>query len=874
MRKFPHPEILFFLHPARESASSMLMSSGKTGHLLSLWSHEPTVADNVVDWHTDPERAAQFCPLPTDMHPALGAYLHQSGIAQLYTHQVAAWRAAREGSNLVVVTGTASGKTLCYTLPVLDQTLRDAHARALFLFPTKALTQDQYQGLTTAARSLAGDDRPALPVAIYDGDTPTADRPAIRSTARLLLSNPDMLHTGILPHHTRWAEFFRGLRCVVIDEMHVYRGVFGSHIANLLRRLKRVAAFYGSYPQFFLTSATIGNPGALAESLIELPVTVIDQDGSPRGKRHFLLYNPPITNPDLGIRASAMNESIRLTSDLLDLNVQTLLFCKARRSVEMMLKYLQQTRAEDANAMRSYRSGYLAAERRAIEHSLREGTARAVVATNALELGIDIGSMDAVILVGYPGSIASTRQQAGRAGRKHGASLAVLVASANPLDQFLMRHTQFLFERSPEQARINPDNLLIVLQHIRCAAFELPFRKGEKFGRLAAELLSALLDLLCQSGDLHTSADQYFWMADRYPAENVSLRSSSPRQVVLHLQTQGSPVAIGKLDYESALWMVHPQAIYLHSGQTYAVETLDLENNTASLKPTSVDYYTDPLKQVEIERLTLARHSVVPGGTRSFGELMVTTQVTGFRRLRWYSNEILDETELTLPATQLRTTGYWMTFSQEELAPLRAAGLWNNDPNQYGPTWPYLRKLILQRDHHTCQSCGAPESDQPLHVHHKIPLRSFPSYTQANNPENLISLCPACHRRAEQSVMIRSGLAGLAYVLHNLAPLFLMCDVNDLGAQSDPLSPLAEKQPAVVLYDLVPGGIGLSDAIYDLHETLMQRAYELVSQCTCPNGCPSCVGPAAVNGIGGKVETLALLSVLCGLPPSQAQASI
>lgn len=850
----------------------MLSLPSRTGHLLNTWNREPTVAENVVDWHVDEERLPEFVDFPTDLDPALCQYLRSKNITRLYSHQADAWKAARSGENIVAVTGTASGKTLCYNLPVLNNALKDPLARALYIFPTKALTQDQYQGLLEATNWVGIPTSARIPVSVYDGDTPAENRPSIRSKARVLLSNPDMLHTGILPHHTRWAEFFRNLRYVVIDEIHVYRGVFGSHIANLIRRLRRVAAFYGAFPQFFLTSATIANPGQLAERLIEKPVRVIDQDGSPRGKRHFLLYNPPIVNEQLGLRASPMTEAIRLTGDLLDLNVQTLLFCRTRRSVEMMLMYLQQSRGDVANELRSYRSGYLPEERRGVEQSLREGTARAVVATNALELGIDIGGMDAVLLIGYPGTIASTRQQAGRAGRKAGSSIAVMLASSQPIDQFLMQHPEFLFERSPEQALINPDNLLILLQHLRCAAFELPFRKGDHFGNLSQDLVTAVLDLLVQSGDLHASGDKFFWMADRYPAEGVSLRSSSPNQVLLHAPTENGGVRlIGQVDYESALWMVHPNAVYLHSGQMYEVQELNLENGTALLKPVEVDYYTRPDVNVEIEKISLLRETPIPGGSRNYGEVMVTTQVTGYRRMRWYTNEVLEEGKLEMPATQLRTTGYWITFDPMTVDHLRDAGLWNNDPNKYGAEWPRIRKLVLQRDHYTCQSCGAVERERPHHVHHKIPLRSFTSVEQANALDNLVTLCPACHHRVELSVLIRSGLAGLSYVLQNLSPLFVMCDISDLGAQSDPLSPLADKQPVVVIYDMVPAGIGLSEALFDMHSELVQRAYELVSHCGCQNGCPSCVGPAGINGIGGKEETLALLAALCGIP-SQGEA--
>jgi DEAD/DEAH box helicase domain-containing protein len=844
------------------------MASPPIQHLLKIWSSEPTIRDNVVVWREEAEAEAKYENFPDELFFPLRNFLvQQKGITQLYLHQADAWREARSGKNIVVVSGTASGKTLCYNLPVLDHVFRHPESRALYLFPTKALTQDQYQGLyqITSWTGLPG-DMPKIPVAVYDGDTPTNHRSGIRSNARLLLSNPDMLHTGILPHHTRWAEFFRNLDYVIIDEIHTYRGVFGSHVANVIRRLKRIAAFYGAYPQFFLTSATIGNPGTLAERLIELPVTVIDKDASPHGKRYFIFYNPPIIDPDLGIRAGSLHESIRLTSDLMDMDIQSLLFARARRTVEMMLLYLQQSHNGETSRLRAYRSGYLPKERREIEQSLRQGAARVVVATNALELGIDIGGMDAVILIGYPGTIASTRQQSGRAGRRHGESLSVLVASSNPVDQYLMQHPDFLFDRSPEQALINPDNLLILLQHLRCAAFELPFHKAAHFGNLSQDILYPILDLLDQSGEIYQSEGKYFWMSDKYPSEAVSLRSSSSRQVLLQVPGPKNNQTIGQVDYESAMWMVHPNAIYLQLGQMYEVHNLNLENNTAQLTPVEVDYFTEPKKIVDIEKISILKKSETQACVKYYGEVMVTTQVVGYRRIRWYSNEVLGEGELDLPATQLRTTGYWISLEPWTLNLLREKGQWTGDPNNYGSSWNSIRKVVLQRDRYTCQSCGAIESRQPFHVHHKIPFRLFTSPEQANQMSNLVTLCPACHKKAEVSILIRSGLAGLSYVLQNLSTLFVMCDISDLGAHYDPLSPLANKQPTVVLYDMIPAGIGLSEALYDMHDDLLHRALEFVSNCGCHNGCPSCVGPAGINGIGGKGETQSLLSVLCGTP--------
>ena len=488
-----------------------------------------------------------------------------------------------------------------------------------------------------------------------------------------MLSNPDMLHTGILPHHTVWADFLRGLRFVVIDEMHSYRGVFGSHIANVIRRLKRVAAFYGAHPQFILTSATIGNPQELAQRLVEAPVELIEQDGSARGERHFLLYNPPVIDEALGLRKSAVQESVRLARDLLASGVQSVIFARSRRSVEMLLTYLQgesrpagaaRPPAPAAEArIRGYRSGYLPSQRREIEQGLRSGALRMVVATNALELGIDIGGLGAALLVGYPGSIASVYQQAGRAGRGQAAALSVLVASPNPLDQFLAHHPDYFFGRSPEQALINPDHLLILLNHLRCALFELPFRKGEGFGALPPETVQEALEYLADSREAHVSQDRYFWMSDAYPAAGISLRSASPENVVLQT-TDDRPQIIGEVDLTSACWMVHPEAVYIHEGQQYFVHELNLEKKTATLTAVALDYYTEPQRQTEMQVLGESALEAAPGGEKGWGEVQVTTRVVGFKKLRWFTQENLGETPLDLPPTELQTTGYWITLSE------------------------------------------------------------------------------------------------------------------------------------------------------------------------------------------------------------------
>lgn len=847
--------------------------------LLSRWRSEPDTGPNVMEWRTLPARLAQFVPFPAELHPLLADSLQRRGIRALYSHQARSWEHARAGEHVVVVTGTASGKTLCYNLPVLDHLLQMPQARALYLLPTRALAQDQLAGLKSLVTGFPkGGGQWA---AIYDGDTPSNTRPAIRKNARLVLSNPDMLHLGILPHHTAWAEFLSGLQYVVMDEMHTYRGVFGSHVANVIRRLKRVAHFYGASPQFILTSATIANPAELAGLLIEERAALIEEDGSARGRKHFLIYNPPVVDNSIGLRRGLLQETSRLAQDLLDYQVQSLVFGRSRRMVEMLLSELRErSTLADAQYIRGYRSGYLPRQRREIEQGLRSGEIRLVVATNALELGIDIGGMDASLMAGFPGTIAAAWQQAGRAGRGEADSLSVLVTGADPLDQFLANHPDYFFERSPEQALINPDNLLILLGHIRCAAFELPFRDGEAFGRVDAPRLSEFLGFLEESGLLHRSGDKYFWTADQYPAQGISLRSASANTVLLHTPAEGggsdAPLeTIGEVDRASAPWMVHPGAVYLHEASAYLVKELDLEHGKAILLPFPSDYYTEPQRETSVQLASpeaLPKFEHVLGGRKYYGELLVTTQVVGYRQIRWHTRETLGMGEVNLPPSELLTMGYWLALGQDTVDELAARRLWSAAPNQYGPGWDALRERVRKRDGYRCQVCGLPETGRSHHVHHKIPFRAFLSVEQANQMQNLITLCPACHRRAETVVRIRSGLSGLAFVLGHLAPLFLMCDTGDLGVHADPQCLLAEGQPSVVLYDLAPAGIGLSERLFEIHAELMLRALELVQACGCADGCPSCVGPggaiaAPVQGgelalPGGKREALALLEIL------------
>lgn len=842
--------------------------------LINRWRHDPSILNNISTWQVIPSRSAQLEAFPPDLNQDLIEVLKSQGINQLYCHQLRCWNLLKARKNVVITTGTASGKTYCYNLPILDALLSDENSRALYLFPTKALAQDQIIKLSDISKHLKEKGKDVV-AAIYDGDTPASSRPAIRTNARILLSNPDMLHIGILPHHTNWSDFFRNLRFVVIDEAHIYRGVFGSHVTNVIRRLNRIANYYGSFPQFISTTATIANPREHIEKLTELPTILVDEDGSRRGEKHFLIYNPPISNQELGIRRSALQETIRLSDDLIAYDVQTLVFGRSRRIIELALIYLRQkTRSsliiENHNVdemIRGYRSGYLPGERRIIEKELRQGKARLVVATNALELGIDIGEINATLMIGYPGTIASTRQQAGRAGRGYKAALAILVCTSDPLDQFLANHPEFILDKSPEQALVDPNNLLILLAHIRCAAFELPFIQGESFGKLGSELTDEYLQFLENEKQIFHSKDKYFWMADQYPAQATSLRNASAHSISLQVEQDNHNHKIGEVDIQSANWLVHPKAVYLHEGQNFIVESLDLENHVAILSRKDTNYYTVPIQDIDIQLINrLAEQEIIRTNEflaiTAYGEVTVTTQVKGFRMLKWLTNEVLGIEDLEMPPSSLQTTAFWLALNENLIEKLRQEGMWLNDRNDYGPRWNKIREIVRKRDNYCCQHCGAIEKNRAHDVHHKIPLRAFTSLDQANQLDNLITLCHNCHSLAESTLRIRSGLSGLAYVLGHLAPIYLMCDPADIGIHSDTRLLLANNQPGIVIYDNIPAGIGFSERLYQITEEILLSAYELINSCPCMDGCPSCVGPGGENGAGGKQETLAIIRLL------------
>jgi DEAD/DEAH box helicase domain-containing protein len=592
---------------------------------------------------SEPARDAETAPLPEDLHPRVCEALAAQGIDELYTHQSEAWEAAARGEHLIVTTGTASGKTLAFNLPVLDALAREPKQRALYLYPTKALAQDQL-------RSLGSLRLPRLQAAIYDGDTPADRRWQIRKWANLLLSNPDMLHVGVLPHHDRWGDVLTNLRYVIVDEAHVYRGVFGSHVANVLRRLRRLARVYGAEPQFLLASATIANPGDLARSLVGSEATVIADDGAPRAERTVALWNPPLTDEELGLRASPLGEASRLMADLVSRGLRTLCFAKSRRAAELIHRFTAQ-RLGDDSALSPYRAGYTPAQRREIERRLLEGELLGVSATNALELGIDVGLLDCVLSVGFPGTVASLRQQWGRAGRR-GHGLAVLVASEDALDQYFMREPETLLERRVEAAILDHENPRVLDGHVLAAAFEAPLDDADR------ELLGdAALERAAALPELRRTKAGYVWAGRDYPAARVPLRSTGPEAFTIVDGSSGT--ILGIVEQERAYSTVHEGAIYLHLGDSYRVQELDLESRTAVVEPFTGDYYTQAKKETTTAIVEAQRAGRRLGVELSFGRVVVTEQVVGYQKKSIQTQESLELVALTLPQTEFETEAIW-----------------------------------------------------------------------------------------------------------------------------------------------------------------------------------------------------------------------
>jgi DEAD/DEAH box helicase domain-containing protein len=720
--------------------------------------------------------------MPSALAPGVTQALHQRGIRELYSHQARAFDLASRGKHVVVATPTASGKSLCYNLPILQALASDPSATALYLFPTKALSRDQEEAL----RGLMRDADLSVGAITYDGDTPNDARRAARQRAGVLLTNPDMLHAGIMPHHTGWARLFSNLKYVVVDELHTYRGVFGSHLANVMRRLQRIARFHGSSPTFLFASATIGNPREHASRICGEPVELIDDSGAPTGPRQVVVYNPPVINAELGMRQSYIKTAVRLTQDLVRAGVPTLVFGNSRNGVEVMLKYLRDRLARDKidpSAIHAYRGGYLPQTRRRIEAALREGEIRCVVATNALELGIDIGALDAVVCAGYPGTMAGLWQRFGRAGRRRDLSLSVLVSSSNPVDQFMARHARQLISAPIEHARIDPDNIEILIQHLKCAAFELPFEPDDVYGDVPDDVLGEALDYLADNGVVHPTSTAagsiYHWASDSYPANSVSLRSASWDNFVI-IDLEGNRT-IAEMDWRSTHTMLHEQAIYQHEGGQYQVERLDFDNHKAFVRHVKPDYYTTAMTHSKVTVLEQDQGATVELGEvpldAGLGDVSVIEKVVGYKKIKFHTHENVGYGEVHLPEMQKHTTAFWLTF-----------------PEDFVQSQPEPRAVVV---------------------------------------DALRGLSKAMHVVGAMGLMIDPRDLG-----------------RTLGSRNEDEAPPGKGQgpgfdPTIFLYDTVAGGIGLASRLFEEREELLRRARHLIESCECSEGCPGCIGPDA-----------------------------
>ncbi len=786
--------------PAREAAKDGAIQE-LVGRLAARRPASAAAADDepvVTATRRLPAVEARYASWPSALDERVVSALAARGIRCPYTHQAEAIEQVLAGRHIVVVTPTASGKTLCYNAPVLDRIVREGSARALYLFPTKALAQDQLAELHALAEVVGAVAGSGVGVFTYDGDTPQDARRAIRSRAHVVLTNPDMLHAGILPHHPRWAKLFENLRFVVIDELHAYRGVFGSHLANILRRLRRVCRHYGSDPRFICSSATIANPRELAERLAGEPFALVSESGAPRGEKFFVFVNPPVVNAQLGIRRSYLAEARRVALEFLRHGLQVIVFTQSRLATEILTTYLKEAMPGPPGGpdpVRGYRGGYLPLRRREIEKGLRDGEVRAVVSTNALELGIDIGALDAAVLAGYPGTIAATWQRAGRAGRRTSRSVAVLVASSAPLDQFIVRNPSYFFGASPEHALIDPDNLHILVDHVKCAAFELPFAADETFGDRPVR---DVLDVLAEAGFVQRVDDRWHWTHESYPADAISLRSVSSDNFVIVDTTDGERV-IGETDFTSGPATLHEKAIYMVEGELYQVHRFDFEGRKAYVRRVECDYYTDAITSTKVSILDrFASDAPFGAARRSHGEVHVVSRVVGFKKIKFYTNENVGSGELDLPEQQMHTTAYWLTLSAALMGALPFAA----DDRRDGV------------------------------VGLAFALR---------NVAQLLLMCD----RHDLGLSVDGGsVAGAGRVG---------------GADTVPATLSAE--PDIFIYDNYPSGIGFSRALYDLHRALLEQARELIGGCPCASGCPSCVGPEGYTGRLAKTVASRILEL-------------
>lgn len=840
--------------------------------LRKKWQSSPYFMRDVVAWEELPARSLRYGE-SVKINRRLATTLQKRGIQRLFNHQSIAVNAALRGENVVIATSTASGKSLCYTVPVFQRLLTDPDARALYLFPTKALTQDQQ----ATTQLLSDEGEMNIIASVYDGDTPKESRLEIRRNSNIILTNPDMLHAAMLPYHTVWQDFWCNLAYVVIDELHIYRGIFGSHVANVMRRLQRVCQHYGSHPQFICCSATIANPKEHAERLFRQSFTLVgeEENGAPQQSRSFVIYNQSVLDSPANINSNAHSIMV----DVLQAQLKTVVFARSRKAVEQLLQKFQpfafgiQRKPSDIfkPCIAGYRGGYLPHERRRIESGLRDGSIQCVIATNALELGIDIGGLNAAILVGYPGSIASIWQQAGRAGRRDSSAIIVLIAGNSPLEQYLCRHPKYLITQSPEYALVNPDSFPLLYAHLPCAAYERPIHEDE-FDQYSNDLfeMRRVIDILVAEGKLNYVAPYYRFSGSDSPAFNQSLRGASMDNFTIWSAESGKIEQIGEVDAPSAPMLIHKGAIYLHHGKKYLVEELDWQDRKAFVRPTTAQYRTEAEIINRIDKLEYYMMKETAAFHHAYGDVIVNYRATSYRKIMDRKNLPFTNNEIgyiDLPPWTLDTTGYWLKIKpiifewfSEKLLQLPSATTY------YGPNWEKQRQHALIRDDNICQSCL--NKDKPVQVIHVYFFEQFgyapgvnDDYINANRLENLVVYCQECALSRSKNLQTLAALKGLAYTFSQLAPLFLMCDPRDIQVNAG-MAHLLIDAPYLIIYE-ASVGVGFSAQLFDLHRELLQAIHEMVRDCPCKDGCPSCIGPTEDRQLtNGKVATKLLIDIL------------
>ncbi len=718
---------------------------------------DPAFIKNVTYWGVRKKLEPLTSPIPENIHPHLKSFLKEAGISKLFIHQAETYRTVLEGRDVVITTPTASGKSLAYNLPVLDSLLKDRDAKALYLFPTKALSQDQVKVLEDFRLS-------DLRLYIYDGDTPSSIRQAARRNGRLIVTNPDMLHTGILPNHPKWIKIFDGLKYIVLDEIHTYRGVFGSHLSHIMKRLLRIAGFYNSRPIFIASSATIANPYDLFLRITGVKPVVISKSGAPIGEKHYIIYNPPLVNPEQGIRRGVVLESCKIASRFIENEDTTIVFARSRLNTEIILSYLKKRMPQKSSEIAGYRGGYLPNERRAIEEGLKDGYIRGIVSTNALELGIDIGSLDVSIMAGYPGTVCSFHQQGGRSGRKSGVSVSILIASNSPIDQYIALHPEYLMEKSPESALINPSNIYILVDQVKCAAFELPFKQEEGYGD---EDVADILNYLEEKDVLHRESTVFHWQARSYPAENISIRSADVGNFVIIDRSGGKKRVIGEMDRASVPILLHENAIYIHGSQQYCVTELDWDKQLAFVERSNANFYTDAETKTDIKILEKNREEKLNSYRAILADVLVRTIAAKYKKIKFDTHENVGFGDINLPATEIHTRSLVISFHDD----------------------------------------------------------LFKGLTREESEGLLLSL---------------------SNLLRNISPLYVMTDARDIGVAEN-LKQQVIGLPTVFLYDRYPGGVGLADRLFEVKHEILQASLQRVQECSCKEGCPSCVGPDRYN---------------------------